>query len=353
MRILVATDAWRPQVNGVVRTYERLSEEAGKLGAELDFLTPAEFHTVPAPTYPEIRLSVPGFWRVRQRFAQAMPDAVHIATEGPVGWMARAHCLAKRIPFTTSFHTRFPEYLKPRFGIPESLTYSLMRSFHNAGAGVMVATASLAQELSNRGFDRILPWTRGVDTELFAPRATRRFGDGPVFLTVGRVAVEKNIAAFLDLDLPGRKVVVGDGPQLSELRARYPDVLFTGKRLGADLAECYASADVFVLPSRTETFGIVQLEAMASGLPVAAFPVTGPVDLITPGVTGFMSEDLASAARDALMIDRAVVRAKAMDFSWENATRLFLGNIESAQFARLGRRVPARRKLLGRRAALG
>ena len=353
MRILVATDAWRPQVNGVVRTYERLGEEAGKLGAELDFITPAEFHTVPAPTYPEIRLSIPGFATVRRRFELVKPDAVHIATEGPVGWMARSYCLAKRIPFTTSFHTRFPEYLKPRFGIPESWTYSLMRAFHNSGAGVMVATPSLAQELSARGFDRILPWTRGVDTDAFAPRAVRCFGVAPVFLTVGRVAVEKNIAAFLDLELPGRKVVVGDGPQLAELKARYPGVLFTGKKTGTDLAECYASADVFVLPSRTETFGIVQLEAMASGLPVAAFPVTGPLDLVMPGVTGFLSEDLATAANGALSLDRAVIRAKAMDFSWENATRLFLGNIESAQFARLGRRVPARRKLLGRRAALG
>jgi glycosyltransferase involved in cell wall biosynthesis len=351
MRILVATDAWRPQVNGVVRTYERLGEEAAKLGAELEFLTPAEFHTVPAPTYPEIRLSMPGFGHVRRRFAELKPDAVHIATEGPVGWMARSHCLSRRIPFTTSFHTRFPEYLRPRFGIPESWTYSFMRAFHNAGAGVMVATSSLAQELSGRGFDRILPWTRGVDTELFAPRPVRMFGDGPVFLSVGRVAVEKNIGAFLDLDLPGRKVIVGDGPQLAELRARYPDVIFTGKRTGVELAECYASADVFVLPSKTETFGIVQLEAMASGLPVAAYPVTGPIDLLTPGVTGVMGEDLAAAARAALTLDKTIVRTKALDFSWENAARLFLGNIETAQFARLGRRVPARRKRLGRRAA--
>lgn len=351
MRILVATDAWRPQVNGVVRTYERLGEEAQKLGAELDFLTPAEFHTVPAPTYPEIRLSLPGFGHVRRRFADVKPDAVHIATEGPVGWMARSHCLSRRIPFTTSYHTRFPEYLRPRFGIPEPWTYSLMRSFHNAGAGVMVATASLAQELAGRGFDRILPWTRGVDTELFSPSSIRLFGDGPVFLTVGRVAVEKNIQAFLDLTLPGRKVVVGDGPQLAELRARYPDVVFTGKQVGRDLADCYASGDVFVLPSLTETFGIVQLEAMASGLPIAAFPVTGPIDVVVPGMTGFLSQDLGRAAVAALELDKAVVRSKAMDFSWENAARLFLGNIESAQFARLGRRVPARRTRLGRRPA--
>jgi glycosyltransferase involved in cell wall biosynthesis len=351
MRILVATDAWRPQVNGVVRTYERLGEEAAKLGAEIDLVTPAEFHTVPAPTYPEIRLAMPGFRHMRRRFAEVMPDAVHIATEGPVGWMARSHCLARRIPFTTSFHTRFPEYLRPRFGLPEPWTYAIMRAFHNAGCGVMVATPSLATELGARGFDRILPWTRGVDTELFCPRPVRHFGDGPVYITVGRVAVEKNIEAFLDLDLPGRKVVVGDGPQRSELAARYPNVVFTGKMTGVDLAERYASADVFVMPSLTETFGIVQLEAMASGLPVAAFPVTGPIDLVKPGVTGALSTDLAQAVREATRLDRAVIRDAAMEFSWENAARLFLANIESALFAKLGRRVPPRRAVLRRAAS--
>lgn len=351
MKILVATDAWRPQINGVVRTYDRLAEEASKFGATLHFMTPAEFYSVPAPTYPEIALAIPNFARVRRRFEQCQPDAVHIATEGPVGWMARWHCLSRRIPFTTSFHTRFPEYLQPRFGIPQAWTYRMMRQFHNRGAGVMVATPSLAQELSGRGFERILSWTRGVDTDVFAPSPVRRFGDGPVFLTVGRVAVEKNIAAFLDLDLPGRKVVVGDGPLLAELKLRYRDVLFTGKQTGADLAECYASADVFVLPSRTETFGIVQLEAMASGLPIAAFPVTGPIDLITPHITGILSDDLRAAAISALALDRRVVRAKSLEFSWENATRLFIGNIEAAQFASLGRRVPSRQTNLGRRAA--
>ena len=351
MRILVATDAWGPQINGVVRTYERLADEAGSLGAELVFITPAEFRNVPAPTYPEIKLAIPGFAHMRQRFADLSPDAVHIATEGPVGWMARWHCLARRMPFTTSFHTRFPEYLRPRFGIPEAVTYRCMRAFHNAGAGVMVATPSLAQELSGRGFERILPWTRGVDTALFAPRPVRRFGEGTVFITVGRVAVEKNITAFLELALPGRKVVVGDGPQLAELQARYPHVIFTGKQTGEDLAQCYASADVFVLPSRTETFGIVQLEAMASGLPIAAFPVTGPIDLITSGVTGVLSDNLGAASLSALSLDKTAIRAKALDFSWDNATRLFLANIETAQFASLGRRLPAKRSRRAQRAA--
>ena len=323
MRILVATDAWRPQINGVVRTYERLAEEAPKLGADLFFINPSEFFSLPAPSYPEIRLSIPGFAHVRRRFAQIIPDAVHIATEGPVGWMARWHCLSRRIPFTTSFHTRFPEYLQPRFGIPEAWTYRVMRAFHNAGAGVMVATPSLALELSEKGFDRILPWTRGVDTALFAPRPVRRFGEGPVFLTVGRVAVEKNIAAFLDLDLPGCKVVVGDGPQLIELKARYRDVVFTGKLTGEDLAECYASADVFVMPSLTETFGIVQLEAMASGLPIAAFPVTGPIDVVTPGVTGVLDHDLGFAACGALNIAKLGVHARAQDLAGRTRPAFF------------------------------
>ncbi|MDX2289280.1 MAG: glycosyltransferase family 1 protein [Hyphomicrobiaceae bacterium] len=349
MRILVATDAWRPQINGVVRTYERLSEEAASLGAEIVFLTPAEFQTLPCPTYPEIRLSLPGYGYIYRRIAELKPDAVHIATEGPLGWMTRAHCRRHRIPFTTSFHTRFPDYISSRFFVPESWVWSVLRGFHNAGAGIMVATPSLASELEGRGFERIMPWTRGVDTDLFHPRQTRMFGDGPVFLYVGRVAIEKNIGAFLDADLPGRKVVVGSGPQLEELSARYPHVVFTGKRVGEDLAACYASADVFVMPSRTETFGIVILEAMASGLPVAAYPVTGPLDLVDHGRTGILSENLSLAARQALALERATVRAKALEYGWTAAAKLFLANIETALFARQGRRVPHRRLGVARR----
>jgi 1,2-diacylglycerol 3-alpha-glucosyltransferase/glucuronosyltransferase len=350
MKILVATDAWRPQVNGVVRTYERLREEAAPLDAEIIFLTPGEFTTVPCPTYPEIRLSLPGYGYIGRRMREIEPDAVHIATEGPLGWMTRSHCLRKGIPFTTSFHTRFPDYISSRFYLPESWVWSVLRPFHNAGAGIMVATPSLAHELEERGFQRIMAWTRGVDTELFAPRPVRRFGDHePVFLYVGRVAIEKNIDAFLNADLPGKKVVVGDGPQLQELKQRFPEVTFTGKRTGEDLAECYASADVFVMPSRTETFGIVILEAMASGLPVAAYPVTGPIDLIAPGKTGIMSEDLAQAAKDALQLSRDGVREKALEYSWEAAARLFVSNIESALFAKQGRKVPKRRMRLARR----
>lgn len=343
MKILIATDAWRPQVNGVVRTYERLREEAAPLDAEIIFLTPGEFSTIPCPTYPEIRLSLPGYGYIGRRMREIGPDAVHIATEGPLGWMTRSHCLRKGIPFTTSFHTRFPDYISSRFFLPEAMIWSLLRAFHNSGAGIMVATPSLGKELEERGFQSILSWTRGVDTELFRPRDVRRFGEGPVFLYVGRVAIEKNIEAFLTADLPGRKVVVGDGPQLHDLMSRYPDVTFTGKKIGEDLAECYASADVFVMPSKTETFGIVILEAMASGLPVAAYPVTGPIDLVTPGQTGILSKDIAAAAKDALVLSHVGVREKALEFSWEAAARLFVSNIENALFARQGRKVPKRR----------
>jgi glycosyltransferase involved in cell wall biosynthesis len=350
MRILVATDAWRPQVNGVVRTYERLEEELRALGAEAEFLTPAEFHTVPCPTYPEIRLALPGFAHVGNRIAALKPDAIHIATEGPVGWMVRRWCLERHVPFTTSFHTRFPEYLSARFGVPAGWTYAVQRRFHNAGAGVMVSSQSLATELEARGFEKLMPWTRGVDTELFRPRAVRLFGEqGPVFLYTGRVAVEKNLDAFLSLDLPGRKVVVGAGPLLDTLRARYHDVHFTGKKTGEELAACYASADVFVFPSLTDTFGIVLLEAMASGLPVAAFPVTGPVDNIIEGVTGVLDADLRKACLAALDVDREKVRAHAASFGWDTAARMFLTNIENAVFAAQGKHAPARRVPLARR----
>ena len=350
MRILVATDAWRPQVNGVVRTYERLEEELATLGAELAFLTPSDFRTVPCPTYPEIRLALPGLRHLAQRIAAIKPDAIHIATEGPVGWMTRSWCLRRRVPFTTSFHTRFPEYLSARLGIPERWTYAVQRRFHRAGAGLMVASPSLSAELESLGFERLMPWTRGVDTDMFQPTAARVFGtDGPVFLYVGRVAVEKNIDAFLRLDLPGRKVVVGTGPMLAKLTARYPDVLFTGKQTGDELANSYASADVFVFPSRTDTFGIVLLEAMASGLPVAAFPVTGPIDNVVDGVTGILDNDLRKACVAALGLDRTRVREHATSFAWDTTARLFLSNIESALFAAQGRRVPARRMPLARR----
>jgi len=350
MRILVATDAWRPQVNGVVTTYERLQREVGAFGAELSFLTPADFASMPCPTYPEIALALPRPRTTARRIREIAPDAIHIATEGPVGWSARRWCLLNRRPFTTSFHTRFPEYIRARFGIPESWTYATLRTFHNAGAGMMVAAPSLAADLSERGFQRILPWTRGVDTQLFRPRNVRHFGNGPVFIYVGRVAIEKSITDFLELELPGRKVVVGDGPQRAELTARFPDVLFTGRKSGEDLAEAYASADVFVFPSRTDTFGIVLLEALASGLPIAAYPVTGPIDIVTPGKTGALDTDLRRAALGALNLDRVAILSASNAYSWQSAARIFLGNLESALLKPHGKKVEGFKPRLARQA---
>jgi glycosyltransferase involved in cell wall biosynthesis len=331
MRILVATDAASPQVNGVVRTYERLSRELAATGVEMLFLTPADFRTVSFPAYPEIRLALPDRAVVRRRLETLKPDFVHIATEGPVGWMTRSVCRSQSRPFTTSYHTRFPEYAAAIFGLPARWCYAPARLFHSSGVGTMVATKSLADDLARRGFKRLLPWTRGVDTDVFRPRDVRLFGsDRPVFLYVGRASREKNIEAFLSADLPGLKVVVGNGPHLDTLRRRYPDTVFTGPKSGEELACHYASADVFVFPSRTDTFGLVLLEAMASGLPVAAFPVTGPIDLVRHGETGILDEDLARAAIKALALDRQAARAHASTFSWRQAAELFVDNIHRA-----------------------
>jgi glycosyltransferase involved in cell wall biosynthesis len=333
MKILVATDAWRPQVNGVVRTYERLAAEVGQFGAELVFLTPEPFPTLPLPTYPEIRLAMLGRNDVAAVVAEAEPGLIHVATEGPIGLASRGYCRRAGRPFTTSYHTRFPDYLSARLPVPLEFGYALQRWFHNAGAGMLVATPSLAADLAARGFRNILPWTRGVDTELFRPRSERLFGASPVLLFVGRVSVEKNIEAFLQLAVSGQKVVVGGGPQLEELRARYPGVLFTGPKTGEELARHYASADVFVFPSRTDTFGIVLLEAMASGLPVAAYPVTGPLDVVADGIAGALDEDLQAAVVRALSLDRAGAREHALRFSWREAARLFLAGIAQANLA--------------------
>lgn len=331
MRILVATDAWRPQVNGVVRTYERLSCEVEALGSTIDILAPSEFRTVPCPTYPEIRLALVGPGSIAQRIETARPDFIHVATEGPIGLMTRAYCRKARRPFTTSYHTRFPEYVAARFPVRETWCYALQRRFHNSGAGIMVATRSLANELRQRGFERILAWTRGVDTEVYRPRAqVTPSRNDPVFLYVGRVAVEKNIEAFLELRLPGRKVVVGSGPQLAELRRRYPDTEFTGPKFGDELARLYASASVFVFPSRTDTFGLVLLEALASGVPVAAYNVTGPKDVVDDPAVGVLGDDLQSAALAALELDSVRCRNHALRYSWPNCAQSFLDNVLEA-----------------------
>ncbi len=331
MRLLVATDAWRPQINGVVRSLEAMAAEAPHFGATVAFLTPAAFGSLPMPSYPEIRLALARPGQVARRLAAFAPSHVHIATEGPIGFSTRHVCRREKRPFTTSYHTRFPEYLSARAPVPEGLTYRVLRRFHNAAATTLVSTPSLERDLRARGFRRIARWGRGVDTALFRPRPGADLGlQRPVFLFVGRIAVEKNLDAFLSLDLPGTKVVVGDGPAQETLTARHSDVRFLGPRAGEPLAEIYSAADVFVFPSLTDTFGIVLLEALASGLPVAAFPVTGPLDVIGASGCGVLGRDLRAAALAALAIPRERCRAYGEGFTWRESARQFFGAIAAA-----------------------
>jgi glycosyltransferase involved in cell wall biosynthesis len=332
MHILVATDAWKPQVNGVVNTYVNIEREAAAAGFSLSFLTPLEFRTVPLPTYSEIRLALVRPSHAARRAEESGASWIHIATEGPIGLAMRAHCLRAGRPFSTSYHTRFPEYAAARIPIPLSWGYRFERWFHNAGAGVMAASRSLCSELAAQGISNVHLWSRGVDLELFRPCKADRFGlPRPLFLYAGRVAVEKNLEAFLSLDLPGSKAVVGGGPQLEELKARFPGVIFTGPKFGQDLAEHYASADVFVFPSLTDTFGNVLLEALACGVPVAAFNVMGPKDVIPDRSVGILGADLKEAALAALGVDREACRAYAEQFSWNACARRFRDIIAQAK----------------------
>jgi glycosyltransferase involved in cell wall biosynthesis len=328
LRILLVTDAWYPQVNGVVRTLDTVRGEVTAMGHTVEVISPQGFKTVPLPTYPEIRLALFAGRAIARRMDAFAPEAVHIATEGPLGWAARRQCLKRGWPFTTSFHTKFPEYVHARTRLPVRWGYALMRKFHGPSKGVMVATPSLAQTLRGYGINNVKRWTRGVDTAAFTPRPRTLWPDRrPVFLFCGRVAVEKNIEAFLALDLPGTKVVVGDGPMLAELRNRHPEAIFTGYKQGAELAEHMAAADVFVFPSLTDTFGLVILEALACGVPVAAYPVTGPIDVILDPAVGCLDEDLAKAARGALGKDPAACRRYAEGYSWRACAELFLDNL--------------------------
>lgn len=328
MRILIATDAWRPQVNGVVRTLTSLARSAGTLGADIQFLTPDGFPSVGVPTYPGLRMALPNRREIARRIEAVSPDAIHVATEGPIGWAVRAYCLRQGFAFTTSYTTRFPEYVSVRSPIPVSWGYAVLRRFHAAAAATMVATESLRKELTERGFKNICSWGRGVDNDLFAPDDPAELSFArPVFLTVGRVAVEKNLEAFLALDLPGTKVVVGDGPARARLERSYPDARFLGEKAGKDLSSHIAAADVFVFPSLTDTFGVVQLEALACGTPVAAFPVTGPLDVIADHPIGALDHDLRAACMRALGISREACRTFALANSWEVSARQFLGNL--------------------------
>ncbi|WP_417519260.1 glycosyltransferase family 4 protein [Minwuia sp.] len=328
MKIALITDAWTPQVNGVVRTWGRVIAACGAQGHEVLVVSPNDFRTVPLPTYPEIRIAVRPGGKLKRMLDGFQPDAIHIATEGPLGFAARRYCLKYDLPFTTSYHTKFPEYISARAPVPLAWGYRLMRWFHRPSRGVLVATTTIRRELEAEGFDNIVDWTRGVDTDVFRPGRPRALeGAEPLYLYVGRVAVEKNLRAFLDLDLPGEKAVVGGGPQLEDLKRDYPEVLFPGPKFGEELAAWYRSATVFVFPSRTDTFGLVLLEALASGVPVAAFPVPGPLDVIGHDGPGVLSEDLARAVMDAACISAESCRAHAMRFSWDATAAIFLDNL--------------------------
>ncbi|MBW8880803.1 MAG: glycosyltransferase family 1 protein [Asticcacaulis sp.] len=330
MRILLATDAWEPQVNGVVTTLKRTIEECEKLGHEFKIIEYNQFKTVSWPDYPEVKLALGCYEEVREIIQDYEPDAIHIATEGFVGLAARRVCQEWKLPFTTSYHTKFPEYISARLPVPLSAGYAFMRWFHHPSGRVMVATPTLQRDLEARGFKNISPWTRGVDTATFRPGLPPIY-DGlqrPVMVYVGRVAVEKNLEAFLKLNLPGTKVIVGKGPQAEELKEKYPDTVFMGPRFGEELARCYGDADVFVFPSLTDTFGLVITEAMAAGTPVAAFPAHGPIDLIPGSGAGAINDDLAVAIEEALKIDRKDVRAYAEKFSWPECAAEFVRNLE-------------------------
>ncbi|WP_131195889.1 glycosyltransferase family 4 protein [Lichenihabitans psoromatis] len=334
MRIVIATDAWHPQVNGVVRSIEAMAKAARPLGAEVEFLTPEGFASVSMPTYPDIQLAFATSPAVARRMADLKPDHIHIATEGPIGLATRHYCRRAGLVFTTSYHTQFPDYIAARAPIPKRLTFAALRWFHNGSAGTMVSTGSIERELTANGFRNLMRWSRGVDHDMFKPRAMSVLDlPRPIFLSVGRVAVEKNVEAFLSLDLPGSKVVVGDGPAREDLQARFPDVTFLGMQTGETLAAIYASADVFVFPSRTDTFGIVLLEALASGLPVAAYPVPGPNDVIGDSDVGVLDENLELACRKALTVARDKARAFALRFTWTESARQFLNNVMLARSA--------------------
>ena len=297
-------------------------------------VTPDRFNSIPCPSYPEIRLAIKPGRKVARLIADAQPCAVHIATEGPLGWAARRYCLKQDLPFTTAYHTRFPEYIRARWRVPLPVSYAVMRRFHNRSSRIMVATQNIENELTQRGFRNIARWSRGVDTNLYHPRPEAKtpqgpFGDAPrpIHLYVGRVAVEKNVEAFLALDLPGSKAVVGDGPQLDDLKRRYPAAIFTGIKMGEELAAHYAGADIFVFPSRTDTFGLVLLEALASGLPVAAYPVPGPLDVIGTTGPGALDEDLAAAVQQCQRFTPEQCRDHALRFSWQASTQQFVDNL--------------------------
>lgn len=344
MRIAICTDAWHPQVNGVVRTLSATVDRLTSRGHEVELITPGQFRTLPLPGYSEIRLAMAPRFGTRRTLADFRPDVVHIATEGPIGWSARSWCKANAVPFTSAFHTRFPEYAAVRTGLSADHFWPLMRRFHGASRAVLVSTPTLAGELAAQGIKHTRLWTRGIDRALFRPghEPLAALADlpRPIMLNVGRVAIEKNLTAFLDADVTGTKVVVGNGPDLARLKAAYPHVQFVGALHGEDLASAYAAADVFVFPSRTDTFGLVMIEALACGLPVAAFPVPGPLDVIgksgygphgdLPMQIGALEDDLALAIQKALRCDRIGAAVQGARYNWDRATDEFLAAVSEA-----------------------
>jgi glycosyltransferase involved in cell wall biosynthesis len=332
MRIMIVTDAWAPQTNGVVRTLAQTAAWLGRFGHDVHMLTPRDFRSVACPTYPEIRLSLLPRKLVARRIDEFAPQALHIATEGPLGLAARRYCIRHQLRFTTSYHTHFPQYLRARFPIPIALSYHLLQRFHGAAVRCMVSTHTLRNELGARGFKNLAAWRRGVDTELFKPGPKEFLKlPRPIAAYVGRVAVEKNVEAFLRMPWEGSKIVIGDGPERARLQAQYPGTVFTGFRYAEDLASHLAAADVMVFPSLTDTFGLVNLEAMACGVPVAAYPVNGPIDVVKDGVTGALDADLAAAARRALTLDPKACRENAVRCGWDASAREFEGNLVACQ----------------------
>ncbi len=331
---MIVTDAWFPQTNGVVSTLGQTAAWLGRFGHEVRIVTPRDFHSVACPTYPEIRLSILPYRKVEQSIRTFSPQALHIATEGPLGLSARRFCVDKGLRFTTSYHTQFPQYLRARFPIPLKASYRALRWFHGAAVRCMVSTASVRRDLAAQGFDNLANWRRGVDTDVFRPlRKDFLTLPRPIAAYVGRVAVEKNIDAFLNMAWSGSKIIIGDGPERARLEKQHPQVSFAGYRFGKDLAMHLAAADIMVFPSRTDTFGLVNLEAMACGVPVAAYPVTGPIDVIEDGVTGALDTDLAAAAHRALNIDPMACRARALKSGWDVCSREFEGNLERCEVA--------------------
>ncbi len=329
---MIVTDAWFPQTNGVVSTLAQTAAWLGRFDHEVRIINPGDFHSVACPTYPEIRLSILPYRKVERSILAFLPQALHIATEGPLGMSARRFCVRNGVPFTTSYHTQFPQYLRARFPIPLRASYRALRWFHGAAARCMVSTASVRRDLAAHGFNNLATWRRGVDTGIFKPYAKDFLAlPRPIAAYVGRVAVEKNIDAFLKMDWTGSKIVIGDGPERPRLMKQYPRATFLGYRFGEDLARHLAAADVMVFPSRTDTFGLVNLEAMACGVPVAAYPVTGPIDVIEDGVTGALDTDLAAAALRALKINPGACREHALKSGWEVCSREFEQNLERCE----------------------